>query len=440
MEVAGLVLAILPLFLNGLRQIDDGSRKVFGYRRALGRLVQKIEVEAMKLENTFEILLGDIVPPKKLQELLDGNGWEGTTIAENLERRLGSLGTKIFRRHMEEFNSKLRELAEGLRLNENFEPALLETKSKKRLWMKIKFVAKEGDYSSLHQDIVQINHELATLAMLRTCPAEVSMRLQEAPACTCDAAHIVNLRLQSIIDKQGRAAGAVRFKVTFSYDLKNAMCGGNPSGKKGFVWSWPQDRSSSGRENPPISLPLNFGKEIKNLCYRAERQLGEYSVGILDPGRDQWHRMQPPMEPLAVSDIAITFSLQELLRNGVLGLNERLQIEVQLASAAVQLHGTKWLEEGWCSEDILFCGRQDAKLRAIDGTWLPEPIVNNPFVRKEFGSCASVSRQKTLTINHERKIAEYDKCLFSLGIVLIELWFRKCFEDLNISTSAMSDD
>lgn len=54
------------------------------------------------------------------------------------------------------------------------------------------------------------------------------MRLQEAPACTCDAAHIVNLRLQSIIDKQGRAAGAVRFKVTFSYDLKNAMVSRTP--------------------------------------------------------------------------------------------------------------------------------------------------------------------------------------------------------------------
>ena len=121
--------------------------------------------------------------------------------------------------------------------------------------MKIKFVTQEGEYAQLHQRIIQINADLAELTGQQTHPSEVQVskktkslpeaydlvrqytmslygvfqkRFQEAPACACATAHVINLRLQSIDDKNGRATGAVRFKVIFSYDMKTAMISREP--------------------------------------------------------------------------------------------------------------------------------------------------------------------------------------------------------------------
>jgi hypothetical protein len=127
-----------------------------------------------------------------------------------------------------------------------------------------------------------------------------------------------------------------------------------------------------------------------------------------------------------------TVSLQDLLRQNVLTLLTRLELGVLLASAVVQLHGTEWLGESWTSEQIFFFVRQDVQRRAPDGkTWFQDPIIDKPFVRRAFGGSNRLSQP--LQASKLEQVADYDKCLFSLGIVLIELWFGRCFSDLKSS-------
>jgi hypothetical protein len=299
MDVAGLVLTVVPLVLQGLREINDASRKFLGYRRALGRLVQKLEVENLKFNNTCRNLLQDIVTSEKLQMLMDGKGWDDPVLRTQLASRLGAHGTEIFKSHMQELNSLFSELRKELNMTDGLKvfcihgsinpnnlltrpikPALMDKETKKRLLKKLKFVSREQEYKDLLSRIYEINADLATLTMQQTRPTEVQLskrtrnlpetynlvreyatklhglfqnKFQEAPACSCVTAHVVNLRLQGILDKHGQNIGAVRFKILFSFDRKTAMISRVP-------WDW-QDTEIPITEAPtaaPSTVAMNL--------------------------------------------------------------------------------------------------------------------------------------------------------------------------------------
>jgi hypothetical protein len=128
-----------------------------------------------------------------------------------------------------------------------------------------------------------------------------------------------------------------------------------------------------------------------------------------------------------------TVSLEELMRRNVLELSTRLELGVKLASAVLQLHGTKWLCESWGSEQIFFFARQDVKRLAPDGTWFLDPIIDKPFVRQVIENSSKSSQAPQ--VSAKVQVVDYDKYLFSLGIVLIELWFGQCFKDLKSSVN-----
>jgi hypothetical protein len=119
MDVAGLVLTVVPLVLKGLREINDASRKFLGYRRALGRIVQKLEVESLKLNNTCRNLLQDLMTADKLQMLMEGKGWDDPDLLTQLADRLGAHGTEIFKHHMLELNSHFSDLRKELNMTDD---------------------------------------------------------------------------------------------------------------------------------------------------------------------------------------------------------------------------------------------------------------------------------------------------------------------------------
>jgi hypothetical protein len=114
MDVAGLVLTVLPFCLKGLQEIHDGGRKFMGYQRALRRLVIQLEVETSKLENTLSNVLENIVTTEELQRLMNGEAWDGPTFNDKLKLRVGSPATNIIKRHVSELHSILLELCEAL--------------------------------------------------------------------------------------------------------------------------------------------------------------------------------------------------------------------------------------------------------------------------------------------------------------------------------------
>jgi len=60
-----------------------------------------------------------------------------------------------------------------------------------------------------------------------------------------------------------------------------------------------------------------------------------------------------------------------------------------------------------------------------------EPVVDRPFVRRNFGTS---SEQKVSQAAAASALIEYNKSLFSLGVVLIELWFGQDIECLQHTT------
>ena len=87
---------------------------------------------------------------------------------------------------------------------------------------------------------------------------------------------------------------------------------------------------------------------------------------------------------------------------------ERLELAVRLASSVLQFHTSGWLRERWGKKDIYLVQPDPSK-----------PSLGTPIVHHNFTSEPS---PKKLTIVCS------DLSLFSLGIVLIELWFWKCVE------------
>ncbi|CCX11553.1 Similar to Pc21g21900 [Penicillium chrysogenum Wisconsin 54-1255]; acc. no. XP_002569161 [Pyronema omphalodes CBS 100304] len=126
-----------------------------------------------------------------------------------------------------------------------------------------------------------------------------------------------------------------------------------------------------------------------------------------------------------------TVSLRKLLeRAKPLKIRDRLQLGLILASAAIQLHGTVWLNDQWGNDDICFL--QDIReAEGVDGSTVKirEPLLERPLVRYEFKPSAPSGTR----INEppEAQLVLHDDFLYSLGLILIELWFGKPGKDID---------
>ena len=146
-------------------------------------------------------------------------------------------------------------------------------------------------------------------------------------------------------------------------------------------------------------------------------------LGILDSGNTQ-HRLRRPAAPSLCSYISKTISLEGLLR-GSTEKRDRLRLGVQLASAVIQLHTTGWLNKRWGKRDIYFF--LDV---SQSGDPHPAPVFEKPFLCRHFENRPRGSQsQQNIPPPTLSPLVKCDASLFSLGIVLVELWFGKHIED-----------
>lgn len=94
-EVAGFVMAALPLVIEGLRLYVKGIetiKKWWRYAKVLKHLIRRLEMEKMKFENTCTELLYDLVGEREFELLLEnpgGHRWREKGLEASLRRRLG---------------------------------------------------------------------------------------------------------------------------------------------------------------------------------------------------------------------------------------------------------------------------------------------------------------------------------------------------------------
>jgi hypothetical protein len=192
-----------------------------------------------------------------------------------------------------------------------------------------------------------------------------------------------------------------------------------------------------------VSEAIDTAKRIENLCSVIKNSVADCSdscIGIIfDECNRPWHRIWAPTTLLSYSSLTEAVSLESLLAPGCLEKKDRLELGVRLAFAVMQLHSTEWLSDCWGKQDIFFLQRA-VRRRALCGGFVlvGEPVIDKPFVRRTFGSSEELyllhpnTVQSTAPATETATFVEYDRSLFSLGIILIELWFERGIEELRL--------
>lgn len=162
-------------------------------------------------------------------------------------------------------------------------------------------------------------------------------------------------------------------------------------------------------------------QKISNLCSVIQSPIDSRDwLGYLTNNHGCRHRVRViSLSPSPNTSPTIeTISLVEFLSHREFLLEHRCHLALKLAPSVMQLHDTPWLTNHWGKEDIPFTRYANGK---ID--------FNSPLIRRTFGS---VDTTGALTASGAPVISADGSipCLFSLGIVLLELSYRQTFESL----------
>ena len=163
--------------------------------------------------------------------------------------------------------------------------------------------------------------------------------------------------------------------------------------------------------------PLTLAGRIINCFCSTIRNASEDNphLGLLISTDNKKHRVWIPRQPLSISKPARTVTLGDLLSMRTPSRKERLKLGVKLASSVMQLHKTQWLSEKWSKQDILFIQECSSQSNV--------PVLENPLVPQTFTPDSSPCQ-----ISAEFRFTRCNRSLYSLGIILIELWFWRSLE------------
>jgi hypothetical protein len=172
-------------------------------------------------------------------------------------------------------------------------------------------------------------------------------------------------------------------------------------------------------ESSTPQVPVASGKptnRIEHMCLiMQQEESGQTCLGVLADKSRQY--LVWPLIPSSSPESTEFKSLGSLLAQRQMPrVRDRLILGVQLASTVLQLHKTGWLSENWNNEDIYFHGSTS------EGQ---VPDFKRPFVRQSPGlSLPETQETKRSTL------IPHDQSLFSLGIILVELWYARPLEEL----------
>lgn len=172
-------------------------------------------------------------------------------------------------------------------------------------------------------------------------------------------------------------------------------------------------------ESQTTTLRDEMDQEIVDLCGTLALPITSTDwIGIISNKQGCRHRMRAVEKDKKLSaHNVLTVSLTRVLEHKAFRREHRARLGLKLASSIMQLHTTKWLMDHWSKDDILF-------IQSSRGT----VDFDNPLIQHNFGfkiePCFPLPKTPNSVLN--RSIP----CLFSLGIVLIELWFGQAFEDM----------
>lgn len=167
--------------------------------------------------------------------------------------------------------------------------------------------------------------------------------------------------------------------------------------------------------------------EIDDFCVALKQPFGrKQKLGCLRDDQERLHSVDLIANPqLRFCGAHRIISLEELLSKKAaeskssFPRRKRLSLAVILANSLLQLHTGPWLQETWGKKDIYFLQGRDGVIHTT-----------NPFLICHFGSKPDTpSRSGSDGQSRvERSFGAFNSSLFSLGIVILELWFNQTIE------------
>ncbi|KAL2063770.1 hypothetical protein VTL71DRAFT_5575 [Oculimacula yallundae] len=167
-------------------------------------------------------------------------------------------------------------------------------------------------------------------------------------------------------------------------------------------------------------------EEISNLCAlitATPMQATVYGLLISCDGRRQTIRRAA--KPCCSTENVKMVSLAQILSAGLWETKPRSILGLKLASTVLQLYQTAWLSDDWGKDDIFFIKEEDGTI-----------VTEKPFLRPRTGNIPSRPGTVPATINMNVP------CLLALGVVLLELHYKKSIDELQMERPefAVSDD
>lgn len=127
------------------------------------------------------------------------------------------------------------------------------------------------------------------------------------------------------------------------------------------------------------------------------------------------------MKPLS---LLLTNAYRQTLPGALLLQYERIRLAKQLATAVLQFHATRWLEESWRSDDVLISGAHQL------GTSVAGDSIEKPYASYVSVSIKGPQPQQSLVSASMGWTPIRNRLMFSLGKMLLELAFHQPFQSL----------
>ncbi|CAG8365028.1 unnamed protein product [Penicillium salamii] len=467
-EAAGLALAIFPILIEGLKFYADEKGVVkdfFHYQKLLERIGRDLSREKVIFHNSCRRFMEDVasqcgIATQDVDEIMnDLNHPRWGDGSFELPSVINQSSVQEYLNAIEDMNEELSKIRELIGIKDLIEkdgeearPELLDRKTRHRQWKKIVLVLrkdgitrhleKAGKLNGFLAQLTQQSHHLIPLGRkprrdtkhyprIRSHAIDLYDILQAkfplTPNCNCPLRHDVNMKLE--FRSGGTVTKRLFFRTIFTsetpmFSLQNwCEIDIEPlEGKQATLCRDPEGSVTvSIATRQSSSAKSNQGQKSLNLCSLIMKPVSsKQCLGIIEKTPEKQHRIwtteYQPQQP--AFHIIRTVSLAEVLGHKDFQREHKSRLGLKLVSSVMQLHTTQWLTDSWSMSDISFP-------RSSDG------IVdfNNPLIRRNFGSQGRDASQRSLDMPRPYLVASIP-CLFSLGIVLLELWHGKILEDL----------
>ncbi|MCJ1380863.1 hypothetical protein MMC17_003972 [Xylographa soralifera] len=414
-ETAGLVLAAFPLLVSAAehyREVFEKFQEWYHFRPEFTAFCHAIETQKALFEgNLEELLVPLVISDTEMNALLqDPGGSPWLDLADRLKERLPRSYVQ-YRVIMDEINivmGKLLKSQFGIEQKASIAKRQPTTVAKKAL----------VDNTDPPVDTFSVLFTFqARLKAHETAPwkwQQVNVKIEEHIGSNDRALpHVSRLQIDKplpaipgTLPAAGASQAASTRRVTFAVAPSVAPC----------------------VTNVPESSRAN-SQEIRDLCSALQHiRRGEQCLGFLLDQQRQRHEIYPLAKAQTTCETGETVILESLLirqsqpwypdEHGAsprLTRRKRMSLAATLTSSAIELLNTPWLGRDWNKKDVAFLKARRGSSRPI--------VVEQPYV--------SPSHNRTTTPQPPESIplASMTSAVFSLGVMLLELWFGEAFED-----------